>query len=192
MFVHVDDYDLEDADESWARIPAMRHALTTFPECGYIWFLDQDAYIMEPTQSLEEKVLEPRLLGKKMRRGIPVAPSSIIKTFSHLRGVDIELVLTQDAEGLSTGSFVVRNGEWARFFLETWFDPLYRSYKFQKAEEHALVSLLCVSLPCLGASGLRHRLSLSLVAWLTRCVVRNIWFNGIRPSCPSWLLSRSG
>ncbi len=28
----------------------------------------------------------------------------------------------------------------AKFFLDTWFDPLYRSYNFQKAEGHALVS----------------------------------------------------
>ncbi|KAL2759409.1 glycosyltransferase family 34 protein [Sodiomyces alcalophilus JCM 7366] len=138
MFVHVGDYDLDEADESWARIPAMRHALTNFPECGHIWFLDQDAYIMEPAESLGEMLLEPHLLGKIMRRGVAVAPDSIIKTFSHLRGRDIELVLTQDVGGLSTGSFVVRNGEWAKFFLESWFDPLYRSYKFRKAEEHAL------------------------------------------------------
>ncbi|ROT43259.1 family 34 glycosyltransferase [Sodiomyces alkalinus F11] len=138
MFVHAGDYELEETAGSWARTPAMRHALTNFPECRYVWFLDQDAYIMEPAKSLEERLLEPDLLGKIMRRDISVVPNSIIKTFSHLKGGDIELVLTQDFEGLSTGSLVVRNGEWAKFFLETWFDPLYRSYKFRKAEEHAL------------------------------------------------------
>ena len=33
---------------------------------------------------------------------------------------------------------MIRTGEWAKFFLDAWFDPLYRSYNFQKAEEHAL------------------------------------------------------
>jgi hypothetical protein len=69
-----------------------------------------------------------------------VPPDSIIKTFSHLKGEDVDFVLTQDKDGLSAGSFVIRNGDWAKFFLETWFDPIYRSYNFQKAETHALVS----------------------------------------------------
>ena len=41
---------------------------------------------------------------------------------------------------MAVGSFVLRNGDWARFLLDTWFDPLYRSYNFQKAELHTLVS----------------------------------------------------
>jgi len=78
-------------------------------------------------------------LDELMKKDFPVVPpDSIIKTFSHLKGQDVDLVLTQDKDGLSAGSFIVRNGEWARFFLETWFGPLYRSYNFQKAETHAL------------------------------------------------------
>jgi mannan polymerase II complex MNN11 subunit len=75
-----------------------------------------------------------------MIRDHPVVPPDSIKTFSHLRGQDVDFLVTQDREGLSTASFVVRNSEWSRFFLETWFDPIYRSYNFQKAETHALVS----------------------------------------------------
>ena len=68
-----------------------------------------------------------------------VPPDSVIHTFSHLKGDRIDLVLTQDGEGLCQESFIVRQGEWAKFFLDSWFDPLYRSYNFQKAEGHALV-----------------------------------------------------
>jgi hypothetical protein len=50
----------------------------------------------------------------------------------------VDFVLTQDKEGLAGGSFMVRTGEWAKYFLDAWFDPLYRSYNFQKAESHAL------------------------------------------------------
>ena len=75
-----------------------------------------------------------------MLRDKPVVPpDSVIKTFGNLKGDRIDLVLTQDGEGLCPGSFVLKNGEWAQFFLDTWFDPLYRSYNFQKAEAHALV-----------------------------------------------------
>ena len=50
----------------------------------------------------------------------------------------MDFVLTQDKEGLAGGSLLVRTGEWAKFFLDAWYDPLYRSYNFQKAEGHAL------------------------------------------------------
>jgi len=68
-----------------------------------------------------------------------VPPDSVIKTFGHLKGRQVDFVLTQDADGLAPGSFIVRRGDWSKFFLDTWFDPLYRSYNFQKADTHALV-----------------------------------------------------
>lgn len=78
-----------------------------------------------------------------MRRDVSVVPpDSVIKTFSHLKGDKVDLVLTQDDEGLCQGSFIIRQTDWAKFFLDTWFDPLYRSYNFQKAEGHALVCFL--------------------------------------------------
>lgn len=67
-----------------------------------------------------------------------VPPDSVIKTFSHLTGERVDFILTQDREGLAGGSLLIRTGEWAKFFLDAWFDPLYRSYNFQKAENHAL------------------------------------------------------
>jgi len=119
----------------------MRHALTEFPDAYYIWYLDQNSFIMNPKLKIEDQIMKSSRLEELMKKDHPVVPpDSIIKTFSHLKGQDVDFVLTQDKEGLSAGSFIVRNGEWARFFLETWFDPIYRSYNFQKADTHALVS----------------------------------------------------
>jgi glycosyl transferase family (putative galactosyltransferase) len=141
MFVDVDAYDLKGSPTTWSKVLALRHAMSKFPECRYMWYLDQDAYIMEPSISLEEHLMNAARLEELMLRDQSVVPpDSIIKTFTHLKGRDVDLVLTQDREGLSVGSFVVRNGEWAQYLLESWFDPLYRSYNFQKAENHALVS----------------------------------------------------
>ena len=126
---------------SWSKVVAMRDALTRFPDSTYVWFLDQDSFIMNPELTIEQHVMKPAELEALMIKDQPIVPpDSIIKTFTHLRARDIDFVLTQDKEGLSAGSFVIRNGDWARFFLETWFDPIYRSYNFQKAETHALVS----------------------------------------------------
>ncbi|KAK0706414.1 galactosyl transferase GMA12/MNN10 family-domain-containing protein [Lasiosphaeria miniovina] len=139
FFPKVGDYDLKNAPASWTTVVAMRHALTKFPDCNYVWHLDQNSFVMNPRLKIEDHVMKSSRLEKLMIKDHPVVPpDSIIKTFSHLKGQDVDFVLTQDKEGLSSGSYVLRNGDWAKFFLETWFDPLYRSYNFQKAETHAL------------------------------------------------------
>ncbi|KAL5890059.1 putative alpha-1,6-mannosyltransferase mnn11 [Pyricularia oryzae] len=138
-FPDVFEYDLKGAPTSWSKVVAMRHALTKFPDATYFWFLDHDTIIVNMEPTVEQSLMEAKAIGDVMIKDHPVVPpDSIIKTFTHLKGEDVDLVLTQDKAGLSVGSFIVRNGEWAKFFLETWFDPIYRSYNFQKAEEHAL------------------------------------------------------
>ena len=95
---------------------------------------------MNPSLDLMAHVLDPAVLESMMLKDLPVVPpDSVIHTFSHLKGDKIDLILTQDGEGLCQESFILRRGDWAKFFLDTWFDPLYRSYNFQKAEGHALV-----------------------------------------------------
>ncbi|KAG6039721.1 hypothetical protein E4U41_002160 [Claviceps citrina] len=139
MIINAQDYDTEGAPISWAKIFAMRHALSRYPDCKFIWYLDQDAYIMDPSKSLDDQVTDARKLESLMIKDYPVVPpDSIIKTFSHLRGENIDFIVSQDKEGLVHKSVVIRNGGWAKFFIETWFDPMYRSYNFQKAERHAL------------------------------------------------------
>lgn len=80
-----------------------------------------------------------------------VPPDSIIKTFA-LKEKDVDLILTQDSEDLSPASFILRNGDFARFFLDLWFDPLYRSYNFAKAETHGLVRFLALEMSSLRAN----------------------------------------
>lgn len=94
---------------------------------------------MNPSIPLQSHVLTPAKLEKLMIVNEPVVPpDSVIKTFGNLKGERIDVVVTQDKDGISHSSFIVRNGEWAKYFLDAWFDPIYRSYNFQKAEQHAL------------------------------------------------------
>lgn len=96
---------------------------------------------MDVNKSLEEQILNQRRLESLMIKNYPVVPpDSIIRTFSHLRADNIDFIVSQDTSGLVAGSVILRNSEWSKFFIETWMDPLYRSYNFQKAERHALVS----------------------------------------------------
>ncbi|RYP28015.1 hypothetical protein DL767_007415 [Monosporascus sp. MG133] len=139
LFAKVGDYDLEGSPGSWSKVVATRHAMTKYPDAKYIWYLDQDSLIMNPRLKVEDYVMGTSRLEDIMIRDLPVVPpDSIIKTFSNMKGDDVSLAITQDKDGLAVGSFIVRNGEWAKFFLDTWFDPLYRSYNFQKAELHTL------------------------------------------------------
>lgn len=95
---------------------------------------------MNPAKAIDEHIMQPGHIESVMIKDAPIVPpDSVIRTFSHLRGDQVDLVLTQDTGGLAQASFIIRNGDWAKFFLDTWFDPLYRSYNFQKADAHALV-----------------------------------------------------
>ncbi|CAD6581345.1 MAG: hypothetical protein ASARMPREDX12_000438 [Alectoria sarmentosa] len=139
FFPDVSDYDYGNSPRSWAVVPALRHAMTKYPHSTYFFNLSPHSLIMNPKISLTSHVMDKKRLESIMLRDKPVVPpDSVIRTFTHLKGDKVDLVLTQDAEGLCQGSFVLRRGEWAKFFLDTWFDPLYRSYNFQKAEAHAL------------------------------------------------------
>ncbi|KAN0113010.1 glycosyltransferase family 34 protein [Hyaloscypha variabilis] len=139
FFPSAKDYELNGSPNSWARVPAIRHALTKFPHSTYMWYLDQNSLIMNPDLTVEGHIMNPKRLEALMIRDQSIVPpDSVIKTFGHLKGNQVDFVLTQDKDGLAQGSFIIRRGEWSKFFLDTWFDPLYRSYNFQKADTHAL------------------------------------------------------
>ena len=140
FFTNTTDYDLMDkTPQSWSTIPSLRHAMTLHPHSTWLWYLSSESLIMSPTQSLQQKVLAPSTLESLLIKDQPVVPpDSVIRTFSHLSSENINLIIAQDAEGLASGSILIRTGEWAKYFLDAWFDPLYRSYNFQKAEGHAL------------------------------------------------------
>ncbi|KAF2689739.1 glycosyltransferase family 34 protein [Lentithecium fluviatile CBS 122367] len=133
------DYPLGTSPVTWSKVPALRHAMTVYPGSTFFWYLDSTALIMNPSIELQSHLLTPSRLEKLMIVNEPVVPpDSVIKTFGNLKGDRIDFVVTQDKEGLTPASIVVRNGEWAKYFLDAWFDPIYRSYNFQKAESHAL------------------------------------------------------
>lgn len=113
--------------------------MASYPHTPYLFYLSSTALIMSPSLSLEKHIMNPKRLESLMIVDTPVVPpDSVIRTFSHLKGDRIDFVLSQDHEGLAGGSMIIRTGDWAKYLLDAWFDPLYRSYNFQKAEGHAL------------------------------------------------------
>lgn len=139
FFPNNNQYPLRSSPTSWSRVPALRHAMTLYPGSTFFWYLDSTALIMTPSLAIHTHLLTPSRLESLMIANAPVVPpDSVIKTFGNLKGDRIDFVVTQDKDGLAPSSFVVKNGEWAKYFLDSWFDPIYRSYNFQKAESHAL------------------------------------------------------
>lgn len=114
--------------------------MTEYPHSDYFWYLDQHAIIMNPNLSLKDHITNPTRLNQLMLRDVSVVPpDSVIKTYRHVPAERISFILTQDHKGLQPGSMIIRSGEWATFLLDSWYDPIYRFYNFQKAETHALV-----------------------------------------------------
>ena len=143
FYANASSYDLGGSPRTWAQVPGMRHALAENPHSTYFYYLSPHAVFMDATFNIKEQIIEKKKLESLMLRDKPVVPpDSVIKTFAHLKGDKIDFIVTQDYEGLCQGSYIVKQGDWAKFFLDTWFDPLYRSYNFQKAEGHALVGHL--------------------------------------------------
>lgn len=139
FFTNTTAYPLKNAPGSWAKVPALRHAMTLHPHSTWFWYLDSTSLITNQTLPLTSSLLSPQKLESLMIVNEPVVPpDSVIKTFANLKGERIDIIVSQDKDGLSVQSLVVRRGEWAKYFLDAWFDPIYRSYNFQKAECHAL------------------------------------------------------
>ncbi|KAJ5949251.1 hypothetical protein N7454_000835 [Penicillium verhagenii] len=141
FFATVSEYDdaIGDQPRSWALVPAVRHAMATYPHAAYFFHLNMHSLIMNPTKSLKSHLLDKSKLEATMLKDVPIVPpDSIIRTFPHLKEKDIDFITTQDSEDISPSSFVLKNGDFARFFLDLWFDPLFRSYDFAKAETHGL------------------------------------------------------
>ncbi|KAF8534398.1 galactosyl transferase GMA12/MNN10 family-domain-containing protein [Trichophaea hybrida] len=131
------DYAGGKTPSGWARIPAIRHAMSTYKYSEYFWYLDQDAIIMNPSLSIESHIISP--LGNLIRRDVPIVPpDSVIRTYRHVPPQRIQFIISQDKTGLQPGSMIIKSGAWANYFLDAWYDPMFRFYSFAKAEQNAL------------------------------------------------------
>lgn len=117
--------------------------MSLFPHTRFLFHLDHSALIMQPSLPLSKHILSAERIASLQLPDKPVVPpDSVIKTSPQRRFDQVDFILSQDHQGLAQTSFLLRTGEWAKFFLDAWYDPLYRSYNFQRAEGHALEHLV--------------------------------------------------
>lgn len=151
FFPSTADYDLGGYPESWSTVPALRHAMTLHPHTEWMWYLDSTALIANSTRDLHIQVLSPHVLESLMIRNASIIPpDSTVKTDPNLKVEQVGLIISQDAEGLGTGSMLIRTGDWAQYFLDMWFEPLYRTYNFKRLEIDALQHILQWHMPVLA------------------------------------------
>lgn len=111
------------------------------------WWLDLHTYIMEPTYSIQNHLLDH--LDSKTYRDINVFnplnithppttpyldPLSLSPTGDD-KASSINMILTQDCSGFNLGSFLVRRSAWTERLLDMWWDPVLYEQKHM-AWEH--------------------------------------------------------
>lgn len=107
----------------WHKLALLRRVIEEHPNSEWFWFLDQNALIMDPQVSLIKDILGD--LESTMLRDIPVVPpESVIRTLKTGEANNVQFVLSHDQAGLNTNSFLLRNGDWAKYFLEAWTEPV--------------------------------------------------------------------
>lgn len=147
---YVTDFRNEYADSngrktSWAKLSILRAAFHAFPKANHFWYLDHFAIIANMEINVVANIINPAKLGSLMRHDIPVVyDTDNIRTYKNTQPSDIRFIVTQDAIGLSTTSFILTNmrkddSMFAKSLIDYWNDPLSKVYyAYDRAETSAV------------------------------------------------------
>lgn len=122
--------------ESWAKVDFIRSTLRKYPKAEWVWWLDLTTFVMEPSYSLQDHIFNN--LEDHVYRDInQYNPHNFSHPFEESYLDDdsrspvgdgnvnsINMVLSQDCDGLNLGSFFVRRGPWVDQLLDVWWDPV--------------------------------------------------------------------
>lgn len=144
-FLNISKFDIAPAHPVWAKLPAIAETFETYPEAQWIWWLDLDAILMTPTIDLNEHLLSHKALGEQLLKDQALTNSgggkSNISTPKNPNVKNIDLIFSQDQNGINAGSFFIRRSEWTRTFLDMWADPLFVMRTWLGQEQDAMVSI---------------------------------------------------
>ncbi|EEB08705.1 alpha-1,2-galactosyltransferase gmh3 [Schizosaccharomyces japonicus yFS275] len=134
----------------WAKMPAILATMDKYPKAKWIWWLDQDAIIMNKELSLQDHLLSQKAMRRSLLRKQPffnekdsAAPHLV--TPSEYSDADLEnvgLIISCDLNGLNAGSFFVRVNPIMRMFVDVWSDKAYREKKVSENEQTLLGYLI--------------------------------------------------
>ncbi|KAK0730493.1 galactosyl transferase GMA12/MNN10 family protein [Lasiosphaeris hirsuta] len=147
--------------ESWEKVDFIRTSLRKYPKAEWIWWLDLNTFIMEPSYSLQDHIFNH--LDKHVYRDInEYNPLNITHplTDSYLDDDSrspvgdgnvnsVNLILPQDCSGFNLGSFFIRRSAWTDRLLDIWWDPVAYEQKHMEWEhkEQDALEQMYTSLP---------------------------------------------
>ncbi|KAL2757498.1 glycosyltransferase family 34 protein [Sodiomyces alcalophilus JCM 7366] len=141
-------YDLEIVDMStkkryahewrqgWEKVDLIRKTLRKYPKAEWVWWLDLNTLIMEPSYSLQSHIFDN--LAEVVYRDVnEYNPLNFTHPFTEKyldsesrspvgdgKEESVSLLLTQDCMGFNLGSFFVRRSAWLDRLLDMWWDPV--------------------------------------------------------------------
>jgi hypothetical protein len=143
-FINISKYDIGGSHPVWAKLPAIAETFNTFPDAQWIWWLDLDALIMTPSVDLNELLLSHAALEKKILTGQtfnrPGGGETEVATPEKFDVKNIDLIFSQDHNGINAGSFFIRRSHWTRMFMDIWADPVFIMKPWLGQEQSAVVS----------------------------------------------------
>lgn len=134
-FIPLLKYQDVQASYEYIKPMIMRAAMHAFPQAKYVFFVDQNALIMNLNVPLQQHVLNPKNLDLALLRNSPVVPNSNIKTYTHFQMDRAKIFLAQGPDGmLDLSSFIVSADMYGKAFLEFLIDPLFMDYDWPSFE----------------------------------------------------------
>ncbi|KAK9370710.1 galactosyl transferase GMA12/MNN10 family-domain-containing protein [Lipomyces kononenkoae] len=142
QFLNISTFHTGDRPAVWSKIPAIQETFRLHPDAEWVWWLDTDAIIMTPSIDLAGHVLHPEAMKKQIEYDTPFKlPSGKDSGFRVSRDMDlsqVDIVVSQDHNGVNAGSILFRRSEWSFAFLDMWIDPMYVNSGFERFEQDAL------------------------------------------------------
>ncbi|KAK9484387.1 galactosyl transferase GMA12/MNN10 family-domain-containing protein [Lipomyces starkeyi] len=142
QFTNITKFHNDDRPPVWSKIPAIQEAFELHPDAEWVWWLDTDAIIMTPSLDLAQQVLNPEAMKKRIAYGSPfMLPNGKESGFTVSRDLDlsnVDVVVSQDHNGVNAGSILFRRSDWTFAFLDMWIDPMYVQRRFDRYEQDAL------------------------------------------------------
>lgn len=145
QFLNITKFNIGNSHAVWAKLPAIVETFNLHPEAKWVWWLDLDAIIMDPTIDLVSHVLSHKALEKAILKNLqlnrPRNGKIGLYTSKNPDLNNIDLIISQDHNGINAGSFMIRRSEFTKFLIDMWRDPLYiQQNDWISMEQDALVS----------------------------------------------------
>lgn len=127
----------------WNKIPILQEAFTRFPETEWVWWMDIDIIIMNMSLNIYNHVLSKEGLARILDRPMTGASGAEAgyRTPAGYRYDDINFIISMDAWGMNVGKFLMRRGDWSKWLLDLWIDPLFISQNWGFPEQDAWIHM---------------------------------------------------